>query len=174
MAGVEVIPEEVRKLFPHLTQFFPFLEQLNKESDRGCVLISAGFAEELLRKVLEAFFIESDCSSDLLSGSNAPLGSFRARIDGSFALGLLDEVERFDLNQIRKIRNKFAHQIETSFDDEQIRGLCASLRFRVPSNVSKVEPRGQFTTAAVAHILRLTNRPHYVAQKRRTVETWPL
>ena len=36
-----------------------------------------------------------------------------------------------------------------------------------------VSPRGQFSTGATALIMRLTNRPHYVAKKRLTRQAWP-
>ena len=47
---------------PHLAGFVPFLDDLNKESERGAVLIAA-------------FLIESVCRKQLLEGFNAPLGS---------------------------------------------------------------------------------------------------
>ena len=36
-----------------------------------------------------------------------------------------------------------------------------------------VDARGRYTTAAVALILSLTNRPAYVLRKRRQPEDWP-
>ncbi|WP_231733257.1 MULTISPECIES: hypothetical protein, partial [unclassified Phenylobacterium] len=36
-----------------------------------------------------------------------------------------------------------------------------------------VSPVGQFTTSAVALIMNLTNRPHYVAKQRHIVGKWP-
>lgn len=49
------------------------MELLNKESDRGAVLISTGFLEQQLRDVLLAFMREQPQSTALLDGGNAPL-----------------------------------------------------------------------------------------------------
>jgi hypothetical protein len=37
----------------------------------------------------------------------------------------------------------------------------------------RVDPAGQFQSAAVALIMGLINRPHYVGQKRCTAAAWP-
>jgi mannitol operon repressor len=37
-----------------------------------------------------------------------------------------------------------------------------------------VDARGRYTTAAVALIMNLTNRPAYVSRKRRKPEDWPI
>jgi hypothetical protein len=34
-----------------------------------------------------------------------------------------------DLNVVRKVRNRFAHELNVSFEDEQIRSWCSELRW---------------------------------------------
>ena len=160
---------------PHLKEFLPFLDSLNNESERGAVLISASYLEEQLREIIAAFLREIDASKRIMAdGFNAPLGTFAARIAASAALALITDHEYKDLQAIRKIRNRFAHNHRKTFLDQDIVDLCQNLKFSAPDYAGiDVNPRGQFTTAAVALILRFVNRPHYVSKKRLKLVNWP-
>lgn len=158
---------------PHLNGFMDFLADLNKETERGAALASAAMLDEQLSRIMEAFLIPNKGSKALLDGFNAPLGTFSARIAASFAMGLLSEVEYRECELIRKVRNEFAHQIKVSFKTEKVVSLCAQLQLSAKDYGDvHVDTRGRFTTAAVALILNLTNRPHYVEQRRLQVGNW--
>lgn len=171
--------EELVKKYPNLKEFFPFLDLLQKESDRGQVLISTGFLEQQLKDVLLAFMRDTPESQELFAGANAPLGSFSSRITACFSLGLITEPEHHDLHLLRKIRNSFAHHIHTSFETQSVIDRCALLKHKAHDYVNEqeqkveVQPSGQFTTAAVGLILSLVNRAHYVAKERREKPNWP-
>ena len=121
-----------------------------------------------------AFLIPNDSKAALTNGFNAPLGTFSARIAACHAMGLISEAEFKNCELIRKIRNEFAHKIKMSFNDNRVRSLCSSLTLSAKSNsATDVDTRGQFTTAAVALILKLTNRAHYVGQKALKYQEWP-
>jgi mannitol operon repressor len=160
---------------PHLIGFSDFLDDFNKETERGAALAAAAMLDDQLGKVIEAFLIPNKGSQALLSGFNAPLGSFSARIAAAFGLGLISEAEYRECELIRKVRNEFAHQIRVSFATEKVVVLCAQLQMAVkPYADVKVNTRGQFTTAAVALVLNLTNRPHYVGQRRLQAVDWKI
>lgn len=164
---------------PHLKEFFPYLDLLHSESPRGQVLVSTSYLEEQLRRILLAFMRENRSAVELLDGANAPLGTFSARISACSALGLISDVEAHDLTLIRRIRNEFAHDIHTTFKTLSIVERCKLLKMKAHDYTSekmgevKVEPAGQFQTAAVSLIMNLTNRPHYVSAQRRTAGAWP-
>jgi mannitol operon repressor len=164
---------------PHLQEAMMFLAELSRESDRGKVLIATGFMEQQLRNVLASFFIDGADAARLLDGANAPLGSFSARTAACHALGLIKDDENHDLGLIRKIRNEFAHTTQISFDTPSIRDRCAILRMRAPDYDNEktgkviVNASGQFQTSAVAIIMNLINRPHYVGQQRCSTQLWP-
>jgi mannitol operon repressor len=162
--------EPLEVTHPHLKRFLRFLPELNKESDRGGVLISCSYVDELLRQTLLAFFIENDNSNRLVEGFNAPLGTFSTRISAAFALGLISEREFRECNTLRRVRNRFAHHLEASFDMQDIRDLCENLTYAVPGTV---DARERYTSAVVPLILNLVNRPHYVSKKRREFNDWP-
>ena len=59
-----------------------------------------------------------------------PLGSFSARIDLAYALGLIGKKAARDLHLIRKIRNDFAHDPKTiMFDDDRVAKRCSELYY---------------------------------------------
>lgn len=160
---------------PHLDGFMDFLADLNKETERGAALAAAAMLDELLGRIIESFLIPNKGSKALLDGFNAPLGTFSARIASAFALGLLSETEYRECELIRKVRNEFAHQIKVSFKTEKVVSLCAQLQLSAKSYGDvHVDTRGQFTSAAVALILNLTNRPHYVGQRRLQPVSWKI
>lgn len=171
--------KDVRADYPHLAKFWPYLDLLHKESDRGKVLISTGFIEEQLKDVLQAFMLKGKVATELLTSANAPLGTFSSRISACYALGLISDDEHNDLTLVRRIRNDFAHDIHTTFETPNVVDRCRQLRLKAHDYTSEkmgdvvVAPAGQFTTAAISLIMNLTNRPHYVGLKRRTYGDWP-
>jgi mannitol operon repressor len=105
----------------------------------------------------------------LLEGFNAPLGTFASRILSAFALGLLSEEEYRECENIRKIRNIFAHNIYTSFEDQKVKDLCANLRY---SGKEPGDARQQYSTATIVLILPLSDRPTYASKRRLKHQDW--
>jgi len=166
--------DRFRSTHPHLTEFNSFLEELNKESDRGAALISTAMLDDLLEKIILASLLENKDAKKLLLGFNAPLGTFSSRILAGYSLGLISEEEYDECNWLRLVRNEFAHKVHQKFADQKVNDLCSNLRFaakQIPDHPNL--PRAQFLTSATALILHLTNRPHYVSQKRLKYEPWP-
>jgi hypothetical protein len=158
----------------HLEEFAGFLPELNKESDRGIALVATSFIDDLLKRTLKAFLIKGKLTNTLFDGMSAPLSTFAARIAMAHALGLISDQEAADADRLRSIRNRFAHDMHVSFTDEKVAAECKKL-ILAAHDYGKVVvgPRGQFATSATSVILNLVNRPHYVAEKRRTFEPWP-
>ena len=62
---------------PNLKVFAPFLDDLNRESERGAVLISVSYLERQLKEIVSAFLCEGEASKRLLEGFNASTGHAR-------------------------------------------------------------------------------------------------
>ncbi len=111
--------EESRQRFEEL-----FSEMFN-ESDRGCILIGASVLDDVLCDLLKKKLGRSDhiikqAMEPLFSGMG-PLSSFSARIKLSYCLGLITQWEFEDLERIRKIRNKAAHEYTSkTFTDNEV------------------------------------------------------
>lgn len=157
-----------------IQQLSSFLGELQRETDRGLPLVSAALIDEKLLGSLAHFLCPGKSTDNLLTRPNAPLGTFSARIDACFSLGLIDSYEYSEINLIRKIRNIFAHSRHgTSFSDKHVAGLCASLTSELPPDIKDTPgPRYRFTNAVICIILRLYFRPQWVALERRSHKTW--
>jgi hypothetical protein len=104
-----------------------FSGSFRAESDRACAVLGAA----LLDARLESLYSRRlRTLKDELLGFSGVLGAFSARIRVARALEWISEDVYFDLEQIRKIRNEFAHNFdhELSFSNEFISRKCLDLR----------------------------------------------
>ncbi|EJU14811.1 hypothetical protein LH128_01869 [Sphingomonas sp. LH128] len=87
------------------------IRELADRPDREFAIIAASMIEDLLVDVLKTKLapLSGDRYKRLFQRAGAPLGTFSARADLAHALGLIDDQILNDLDQIRKIRNAFAH-----------------------------------------------------------------
>jgi DNA-binding MltR family transcriptional regulator len=105
-----------------------FVEEYATESDRAAgILVGVGL-DGRMEDLLRAHLVAWPKLGERLLGENRPLGSFSARIDVAYALGLLPDTEWRNLHALRKIRNFCAHRPSVSFTDPPIRQLAAGLR----------------------------------------------
>jgi mannitol operon repressor len=159
--------DSFRSTFPHLIEFNSFLEELNRESDRGAALVSVAMLDDLIAKIILGFLVENDRTKKLLSGLNAPLGTFSARIITASSLGLISEEEYDECNWLRIVRNEFAHNVHKKFGDQKVKDICANLRFAAKNIPNPPDlARAQFLTSATALILTFTHWALYVSQNR--------
>jgi hypothetical protein len=158
---------------PHLKEFFAFLDILNKKSERGAMLVAATMIDDLLERCIKSFLVEDEEIDRLLVGFNAPLGTLSARTLAALALGILSKDEYKECERLRKIRNVFAHNIHSSFEEQRLIDLCADLEMSAKDNDNViVGGRGKYTTSAISIILNLTNRPHYATKRRLKFNGW--
>lgn len=157
------------------TDLAHFFSELQRETDRGLPLVAAALIDEKLLDALQSFLCVGKAADRLLSDPNAPLGTFSARIEACFALGLIDEFEYQEISLIRKIRNLFAHSKHgLSFKNEKVVGLCTSLNSDLPQdgNYPTSEARSRFINSTVCLVLRLYYRGAWVAKERRQPKSW--
>ena len=109
-AAVDLINER-----PEMQEILYGLLAIEEETGRGAALVGAAMVEEVLKHLLRSIFVSSDVTTDLLREGGI-LGSYRARADLAFSLGLLDMPEREALVEMAKVRNRFAHRPGATFD----------------------------------------------------------
>jgi DNA-binding MltR family transcriptional regulator len=106
---------------------------LEKESDRGYLLIMSAMLDEVLRLLLRNFMLNNEREKgfkDKLFENDGPLSTFSSRIRVAFGLGLLDPDLYADLQIFREIRNQFAHQFQAiSFETSSIRDRIHNLKY---------------------------------------------
>jgi hypothetical protein len=170
---VPPMPPGLRDKYPNLERFWPFLQTLRRESPRGTVLISCGFVEQQLKEILLALMLDDADVEQFVEGRNAPLGTLSSRISAAYFLGLITKDEYHDLTLMRRIRNDFAHELETTFDTPSVVDRCRLLRHKAEDYGDvKVGSFSQFQSAAIGVIMNLINRASYVGQQRRKSEQW--
>jgi hypothetical protein len=130
-------------------------KELNAESERACAIVGGAYLDDLLGELLELYLVENaDASPDLLDSENgnAPLGTFGARILIAYAVGLLPKNLTAALRKIKKIRNKFAHDLTLSFNEPSITKLCEGLSSLTTDPFNSERTPKQVFIAAVAFI----------------------
>lgn len=160
---------------PEVETLSRFLHEFNKESDRGAALVAASMLDDRLKEILASFFTSSKASQDLLSGFNAPLGTFSSRVSAAFALGLIQENEFKEITLIRKIRNEFGHGWEPlSFDSSGVANLCKQLPWLGPAEYEKgATARARFNAAVAILLTDLLWRVRLVSKEQRASRVWP-
>ncbi|MDX8351781.1 hypothetical protein [Cognatiyoonia sp. IB215182] len=93
-----------------------FWDKLNNESDLGMVLSAGAYFENLLSRCTKRYFLAGDVSKGVM-GAGGPLGSFSALLDCNYLLRIIDADQRTALKKLAKIRNVFAHELQSSFDE---------------------------------------------------------
>jgi len=115
------------EVFGNLNALGPLLDELD---DRGLVLSLAAFAEQALGTLLKAFMLPVLTSAALVDGFNAPLGTFSSRIKAAYSFGLVTKEQFDDLEQLRKIRNLFAHTWQPiSLADQKVSGHIRAMNY---------------------------------------------
>jgi DNA-binding MltR family transcriptional regulator len=114
---VEQLSEDTRRLF----------EVLNEEPDLPCVVIGAAFLDSALAALLRTRILDPIIAKKLLA-PEGPLGTYAARADLAYSLGLLKKSHHADLSLIGRIRNRFAHNhLGLSFMDPALQHICDQL-----------------------------------------------
>jgi hypothetical protein len=105
-------------------------QDIETSNDRAAAIVAAAFVEDHLSMTLRRRFHQDDKIINDTFRSSGPLGSFAAKINLAFLVGLCSKEACKELNTIRAIRNEFAHNVLTSgFDSQRVRDLAANLTF---------------------------------------------
>ncbi|MBX3451325.1 MAG: hypothetical protein KF777_17285 [Planctomycetaceae bacterium] len=107
---------------------FARLFKHDETNDRALVIVGAAFLDMLLEHILINFLVADSKEVAELMRYDQPLGSYGNRIRAAYCFGLINKTIRDDLRLVGKIRNRFAHDLYASFEDEQIRSWCAALK----------------------------------------------
>jgi DNA-binding MltR family transcriptional regulator len=108
---------------------FSRLFKHEEKNDRGLVIVGAAFLDTLLEHILISFLVDDPKEVAELLRYDQPLGTYGSRTRAAYCFGLIDKTVRDDLRLVGKIRNRFAHELSASFDDQQIAAWCAALKW---------------------------------------------
>ncbi len=122
---------------------------VQQESDRGCVIVCAALLEDDLEKLLRAH-CQQDANVvkhfvDPLFRVYAPFSTFSAKIQVSYAMGLIRKQTHTTLDLIRRVRNDFAHErksvsFQTPKYQSRLRAIVSSAQPESGRTKRVVEP----------------------------------
>jgi hypothetical protein len=106
---------------------------LANDSDRAAGLVAAAMVENRLEAAIRFMTHADKKIEERMFHSSGPLGSFSAKIDLGFMIGIYGDLPLQELITIEDIRNRFAHRLDiNSFSDQEIADRCKNLkRFEV-------------------------------------------
>jgi hypothetical protein len=115
-------------------------KELETQSDRGAALILVAFLEDLFKEAMRhRLFVVNDQVTEGLFRFPEPLSSFGSKTKLAYALGVISKNAHADLEQIREIRNRFAHfhliddnhleAEQLSFESMEIHDRCMALKY---------------------------------------------
>ncbi len=93
----------------------PFVDSLEKESDRALGIIAACLLDQLLEKLISTSYVKDPQVKDLFKNDHI-LQSFFAKINIAYFSGLIPEALYHDLKLMCGIRNEFAHAVTANLD----------------------------------------------------------
>lgn len=150
-------------------------DTFREESDRGAAIVGAAYLEQCLDQLVVSFLIDdSKDVHDLLQGPLAPLGTFASKTGAAYCMGLISKSEYDDLNTIRRIRNRFAHEgHHLSFSDAEIEGKCHELLLWRPfkDSLGLDSARSQFSYNTSILLMQLGIRILHAKRERRMTPT---
>jgi len=169
--------EDRDKLFEEISsRRFPeivkFRHVLTPESDRGCALLAASYLDGELEALLRARLVDDAKTIETFFRPDGPLGSFSARIDMAYLLGLIGSAARRDLDLIREIRNDFGHNPSPiDFSHPAIANRCRELSH---SNLeSNAKPRSKYMNSVLGIAAVIHVECHIAEHQKLASDTYP-
>jgi len=99
--------------------FFDVIHEIECGSPRAVAVVGGAFVEEHLTKVLRWRLVKERIKSNVdlqeeMFRPGGPIGDFGNKINLAYLMGLISKDAWKELNDIRLIRNRFAHNVENN------------------------------------------------------------
>jgi DNA-binding MltR family transcriptional regulator len=145
-----------------------FYDVLNDEPDHSAIIIGVSYLDACLGAMLEKFLIEGSTSKNFLDPRRGALGTFSARSDACYVLGMISKIIYQDLLTLAELRNHCAHHhLLQSFSDPDVSARCQKLSYAEAlfqhngiykgmfAEIQLADPRTRFTLTAAMISQRL-------------------
>ncbi|MFT6868537.1 MAG: hypothetical protein ACJA08_003391 [Cyclobacteriaceae bacterium] len=130
------------KHLEEIQELIDFSNNFNQNSnERDTVIIGVSYIETLMNQILENFFIDGSKTVEKLLKHTGALGSLNAKVDLAYCSGLIEKTIKTDLGYLAEIRNQFAHNFKTSFEDERVKKLCDQFKWHEEFFLGRKPPK---------------------------------
>jgi hypothetical protein len=145
------------------------MREIERQTDRGAAIIASSLLENSLRDALIARLLPlNNVLRENIFGTRGTMGTFAAKIDMGLAVGLCQKPAHYDLTQIRRVRNEFAHSLEPlSFESTDVKKLCDRILPSIPFRDSRQRFLSAFfslfahmTDMEISPLTRMQGAPH--------------
>lgn len=103
-----------------------FYDVINNESDLACAIVGGSYLEAILDNLISSRFRACELADRIVAEQGR---NFWGKIEFAYALDLIDERTRDDLQLLREIRNRFAHShLQLTFADPWLQSACENLK----------------------------------------------
>lgn len=103
------------------------MKEIMEGSDRVVAIVGGALVEEVLARLLREFLRQDEKVLDQAFGFSKPIGTFSAKVDLGYLLGVYGKEVHQDLHCLRRIRNEFAHKLNTTFKTQKLADLAKNL-----------------------------------------------
>jgi DNA-binding MltR family transcriptional regulator len=133
--------------------------EIEESHDRAAAVVAAAFVEDRLATALKARFHQDEAITGNLFRSSGPLGSFKAKIDLAYLVGLCSKEAHSDLDIIRRIRNEFAHELTTkTFESQRVNDLTKNFAL-IKTRKIRMRSADDAADAAPIHVFPPIDKP---------------
>lgn len=146
-------------------EFKKFIEEIEKESERGMAIICHAYIDDLLKEILKKRLIED---KDFLKSLEWSI-SFNRLLTLCYITGIVTKEEKKEIKLLTEIRNKFAHKRKAnSFRIDNIPDICNKLR--IPRSLTGVSTSRKKYICTAAYYIQILNLKLKYTKKVRFVE----
>lgn len=141
-----VSPEQWKKTQEELAEAL-------QAQERVAAIVYMCYLDEELEQLLRTVMIEDESVVKQLMKDDRLLGSFSSKLKLAYALGLIPELVRKDLDYLNRIRNAFAHKADIrTFDKAPICDYCRELSTVKLRDGTTRSPRAAHTWAVIENL----------------------
>jgi DNA-binding MltR family transcriptional regulator len=144
-------------------------QEIRNGSSRAAIILAVAAVDDFLRIAIVMNMIGlSRTDEERIFGGNGPLASFSSRVLIGYATGLISRKLRTDLDNLRQIRNAYAHKtldmnLSNPDQDRLIRSLNAVADIKETTELSINEILARAVEKIQLYLVMRTSPPHMQA-----------
>lgn len=119
-------------------------EILDEKNDRSLIILCSSIIDEQLFEILKSYLITPIKKDDDLLKGDSPLSTFSSRIKMIYRIGIIDSSFKDILENVRKIRNQSAHNVQFSFSTPPIKDHLLTLKKSLTGRQSYISTKDRF------------------------------